>query len=85
MRCIRDGENDELITKALHERREIWTNMVNPMSQGNYLRLCSEDPAAVQERERFFDRLNDDMSFQLMIKESFGALLPNNYAVSASA
>jgi len=59
--------------------------MVNPMSQGNYLRLISTEPAAVQEREGFFDRLNNDMAFQLMIKESFGALLPNNYALSASA
>lgn len=64
---------------AAESRRNTWLNITSPMSQSNYLRLCSEDPAICSGREEFFEKLRTDKEFYLAVQNSLGDLLPDNF------
>ena len=79
VRCLKGNEKDEILTTALLSRRDVWLNKTNPMSQGNYLRLCSIDPDVAAEREGFFAKLREDPTFARSIQAAFGDLLPSTF------
>jgi hypothetical protein len=67
------------VRAAAESRRNTWLNITSPMSQSNYLRLCSEDPAICSGREEFFEKLRTDKEFSLAFQNSLGDLLPDNF------
>lgn len=80
VRHLTKGEPDELVTKAMEARRNIWVNLTNPVSQANFKRLHATDSAVESERLGFFERLNgkDNLAFVKTLG-GFANLLPDTF------
>ncbi|CAK7227425.1 hypothetical protein SCUCBS95973_006538 [Sporothrix curviconia] len=68
VRHLRAGEPDALVTGAVEARRQTWLEVINPVSQQNFRRLCSVEASDATERETFFGQLNTaDPAFLAML------------------
>lgn len=64
---------------AADSRRDTWIRVTDPMSHGNYLRLCSEDPGVSKGRDVFFEKLRTDKEFSVALGKSLDDMLPDNF------
>ncbi|KAI1325725.1 FAD binding domain-containing protein [Xylariaceae sp. FL0255] len=73
---IYDGKADDDILDLYSEKRiEKWKTVIDPVSQGNFMRVCDSSPATISERDAFMvacEQARSDISLQReMIKALF--------------
>lgn len=75
IRVLVKNEPDALLTKYAESRRNAWLTVTNPESTAFKHRLSSTDPQHVQDREKFFDALNNDPEVYTHIANSMNEVL----------
>jgi len=82
-KVLKHGEHDNLLTTCALARRNAWRGITNKLSQDNMLRLFSEDPKIVAEREEFFRKLNHPdrgKKFGAAVGKSFGNMMLEDFS-----
>jgi hypothetical protein len=58
-RKLPSPDAEELLQKYAEVRREVFLNVVNPMSQANMRRVCESDPETVGETDAFLKMIRE--------------------------
>jgi 2-polyprenyl-6-methoxyphenol hydroxylase-like FAD-dependent oxidoreductase len=80
-RILKLGESEDLLSEYEGTRRKAFLEFTNPLSIANKERMTSTDPAKVAEREWFFNKLNTDEDFHLMINRGMDHAMEETFEV----
>jgi hypothetical protein len=80
-RILKLGESDDLLSEYERTRRRALLEFPNPLSINNKERLPSTDPAKVGEREMFFNKLNTDDKFHVMVNRGMDKAMEETFEV----
>lgn len=70
---LKDGANAELsLASYAGTRRRIFCETTNPITTGNLLRLWSQEPQHIREREEFFAKLRDPKDLATPLQVGLG-------------
>jgi len=80
-RILKLGESDDLLSDYESTRRRAFLEFTNPLSIGNKERLTSIDPEKVAEREFFFNKLNTEPDFHILVNRSMDKAVEETFEV----
>ena len=78
-RILKLGASDDLLSEYERTRRKAFLEFTNPLSIGNKERLTSTDPEKVAERECFFDKLNTEPQFHVVVNRSMDKAMEETF------
>jgi 2-polyprenyl-6-methoxyphenol hydroxylase-like FAD-dependent oxidoreductase len=80
-RILKLEASDDLLSEYEGTRRTAFLEFTNPLSIGNKERMTSTDPEKVAEREWFFNKLNTEPEFHVMVNRSMDKAMEETFEV----
>lgn len=75
VRVLEHGESDDLLTTCAQSRRHAFEQVTNEKSLENLVRLQSDETSDVEDRLKFFEKLNTDPAFHIQVKNEWNRIM----------